>query len=112
MALLLAGRGGQRLPHPFHPAVPPAARLRATAPSGAPHRKAECALRDHPALGRWLKQHPTTGRLSINTAKITAEARLDGKYLLATSDPDLSAEDIALGYKNLLEAERAFLRSA
>ena len=81
---------------------------RPTAPSDAPHRKAECALRDHPSLGRWLKQHPTTGRLSINTAKVAAEARLDGKYLLATSDPDLSAEDVALGYKNLLEAERAF----
>jgi hypothetical protein len=81
---------------------------RPTAPSDAPHRKAECALRDHPALGRWLKQHPTTGRLSIDTAKVTAEARLDGKYLLAASDPDLSAEDVALGYKNLLEAERAF----
>lgn len=81
---------------------------RAAAPSDAPHRKAECALRDHPALGRWLKQHPATGRLSIDAAKVAAEARLDGKYLLATSDPDLSAEDVALGYKNLLEAERAF----
>jgi hypothetical protein len=72
------------------------------------HRKAECALRDHPALGRWLTQHPGTGRLSIDRAKVAAEARLDGKYLLATSDPDLSAEDVALGYKNLMEAERAF----
>lgn len=81
---------------------------RVTTPSDAPHRKAECALRDHPSLGRWLKQHPTTGRLSIDRAKVTAEARLDGKYLLATSDPDLPAEDVALGYKNLLEAERAF----
>jgi len=33
---------------------------------------------------------------------------LDGKYLLSNSDPDLSAEDVALGYKNLLEAERGF----
>ena len=30
------------------------------------------------------------------------------KYLLSTSDPDLSAEAVALGYKNLLEAERGF----
>jgi transposase len=81
---------------------------RSAAPSDAPHRKAECALRDHLALGRWLKQHPATGRLSIDAAKVAAETRLDGKYLLATSDPDLSAEDVALGYKNLLEAERAF----
>ncbi|TDE41643.1 IS1634 family transposase [Nonomuraea mesophila] len=77
-------------------------------PSDAPHRKAECALRDHPSLGRWLKQHPTTGRLSIDAAKVKAEANYDGKYLIATSDPDLSPEDIALGYKNLLQAEAAF----
>jgi hypothetical protein len=71
------------------------------------HLKAECALRDHPALGRWLRQTPG-GRLAIDRAKVRAEARLDGKFLLSTSDPDLSAEDVALGYKNLLEAERAF----
>jgi hypothetical protein len=71
------------------------------------HLKAECALRDHPALGRWLRQTPG-GRLAIDRAKVKAEARLDGKFLLSTSDPDLSAEDVALGYKNLLEAERAF----
>lgn len=81
---------------------------RVTKPSDAPHRKAECALRDHPSLGRWLKQHPTTGRLSIDAAKVKTEANLDGKYLIATSDPDLTPEDVALGYKNLLEAERAF----
>ena len=73
----------------------------------AAHVKAECALREHPALGRWLRQTPS-GRLQLDRAKITTEARLDGKYLLSTSDPDLSAEDVALGYKNLLEAERGF----
>jgi hypothetical protein len=44
----------------------------------------------------------------LDRAKIANEAKLDGKYLLSTSDPDLSAEDVALGYKNLLEAERGF----
>jgi hypothetical protein len=73
----------------------------------ASHTRAECALRDHPALGRWLRQD-ARGRLVLDTAKVRAEARLDGKYLLVTSDPDLSAEDVALGYKNLLEAERGF----
>ncbi len=71
------------------------------------HRLAECALRDHVSLGRWLRQTPS-GRLVIDRAKVTAEERLDGKYLLSTSDPDLPAEDVALGYKNLLEAERGF----
>jgi len=88
----------------------PAARQRAEQTAErdeAAHVKAECALREHPALGRWLRQTPS-GRLVLDRAKITAEARLDGKYLLSTSDPDLSAEDVALGYKNLLEAERGF----
>jgi transposase len=73
----------------------------------AAHVRAECALRDHPTLGRWLRQLPS-GRLVLDKKKLAAEERLDGKYLLSTSDPDLSAEDIALGYKNLLEAERGF----
>ena len=71
------------------------------------HRRAECALRDHPTLSRYLRQLPN-GRLVIDRAKVKAEERLDGKFLLSTSDPDLSAEDVALGYKNLLEAERGF----
>ena len=75
--------------------------------AGEDHLKAECALRDHPSLGRWLRQAPG-GRLVIDRAKVRAEARLDGKFLLSTSDPDLTAEDVALGYKNLLEAERCF----
>ena len=73
----------------------------------AAHTKAECALRDHPSLGRWLRQQ-ASGRLAVDRAKIKAEERLDGKYLIATSDPHISAEDAALGYKNLLEAERCF----
>jgi transposase len=71
------------------------------------HVKAECALRDHPTLGRYVRLTPT-GRLRIDRAKVAAEERLDGKFLLSTSDPDISSEDVALGYKNLLEAERSF----
>jgi hypothetical protein len=71
------------------------------------HSRAECALADHPSLGRYLRQL-RSGRLVIDRAKVAAEERLDGKYLLSSSDPDLSAEDIALGYLNLLEAERGF----
>jgi transposase len=71
------------------------------------HQRGECALRDHPTLSRYLRQ-TKSGRLSLDRAKIAAEERLDGKYLLTTSDPSLSAEDVALGYKQLLEAERSF----
>jgi Transposase DDE domain len=71
------------------------------------HQRGECALRDHKTLSRYLRQ-TKTGRLVIDRDKIHAEERLDGKYLLTTSDPSLSAEDVALGYKQLLEAERSF----
>jgi Transposase DDE domain len=78
-----------------------------TAKKRETHLRAECALRDHPTLSRYLRQTPT-GRLLIDRAKVAAEERLDGKYLLSSSDPDLTAEEIALGYKNLREAERSF----
>lgn len=44
----------------------------------------------------------------IDQSKVKKEARLDGKYLLRTSDDRLSPEDVALGYKQLLEVEDAF----
>jgi hypothetical protein len=71
------------------------------------HQRGECTLRDHKTLSRYLRQ-TKTGRLLLDRDKIKAEERLDGKYLLTTSDPSLSAEDVALGYKRLLEAERSF----
>ena len=49
----------------------------------------------------------TKGLLRIDRAAVAAEAQLDGKFLLRTRDPTLSAEDVALGYKQLLEVERA-----
>jgi hypothetical protein len=71
------------------------------------HQRGECALRDHKTLSKYLRQIKT-GRLVLDRQRIAAEERLDGKYLLSTSDPNLSAEDVALGYKQLLQAERSF----
>ena len=42
------------------------------------------------------------------TPRSKPRCNLDGKYLLRCSDPHLSAEDIALGYKQLLEVERGW----
>jgi len=60
-----------------------------------------------PGLNRYLRT-TAGGLLRIDQAAIKAEERLDGKYLLRCSDPKLSAEDIALGYKQLLEVERGW----
>jgi len=58
-------------------------------------------------LARFLRTTPG-GLLRIDRAAVRAEARLDGKFLLRTSDPTLSVADIALGYKQLLEVERGW----
>ncbi len=60
-----------------------------------------------PGLARFLRVTPG-GLLRVDEAAIRAEEKLDGKYLLRSSDPSLSAEDIALGYKQLLEVERGW----
>jgi hypothetical protein len=74
---------------------------------GPSHSKAVCALKSHPAYGRFVEE-VTDGTLRLDQARVRAEARLDGKYLLSTTDPSLSAEEVALGYKQLAEVERAF----
>ena len=48
------------------------------------------------------------GLLRVDTTAIAAEAKLDGKFLLRSSDPQLSAEDIARGYKQLAAVERGW----
>ena len=69
--------------------------------------KTQCKLMMHRSMGRYVKELKS-GQLRIDKAKVTQDEKLDGKYLLSTSDQHLSAEDIALGYKQLLEVERAF----
>jgi hypothetical protein len=56
---------------------------------------------------RLLRTTPS-GLLRIDRAAVRAESHLDGKFLLRSSDPTLSAEDIALGYKQLLQVERGW----
>jgi hypothetical protein len=60
-----------------------------------------------PGLNRYLRVTPG-GLLRVDASKAKAEENLDGKYLLRTSDPAMTAEDIALGYKQLLEVERGW----
>ncbi len=65
------------------------------------------AIATRPGLNRYLRVTPG-GLLRIDAAKAKAEENLDGKYLLRTADPNLSAEDIAVGDKQLLEVERGW----
>jgi len=75
----------------------------------SPTKRAELrgAISTKPGLARLLRTTPG-GLLRTDAAAIKAEEKLDGTYLLRCSDPSLSAEEIALGYKQLWQIERAW----
>ena len=65
------------------------------------------ALATKPAYKRFLRK-TKTGKLRIDRAAVTRETKLDGKFLLRTSDESLTPADLAEGYKALYEAERGW----
>jgi len=75
--------------------------------SAAQRSKLHGELAAKRGLKRFLRQ-TKSGLLRVDRAAVTAEAHLDGKFLLRTSDPTLTVEDVALGYKQLLQIERGW----
>ena len=71
------------------------------------HTKTICRLRAHPSYGKYLRQLKD-GILNLNKQAICDAGWYDGKYLIRTSDDNLSPEDVALEYKQLLDVEDAF----
>jgi hypothetical protein len=65
------------------------------------------ALSTKPGFKRFLRL-TKDAKLRIDRAAVRREAHFDGKYLLRSSTERLSADDIALGYKALYEAERGW----
>ncbi|MHB0981696.1 MAG: IS1634 family transposase [Thermoleophilia bacterium] len=65
------------------------------------------ALRTRPALYRLLRR-TKDGRLRLDRAAVAREERLDGKWLLRTSDETLSAADLAVAYRQLYQVERGW----
>ena len=73
------------------------------------HSKRVCALRASARYGRYVRL-TRTGLPKIDRAKIKAAERLDGKFVVHGNDDTLSAEDLALGYKQLQRVEEAWRR--
>ncbi len=65
------------------------------------------SLKAKPGLRRYLRR-TGSGLLRIDHTTLKAEAHLDGKWLLRTSDSTLSPEDLAAAYKQLLQVERGW----
>jgi hypothetical protein len=74
-----------------------------------PSRRSEFvgSLKTKPGLRRYLRR-TARGLLRIDAAAAKREAHLDGKWLLRTSDPTLSPDDLAAAYKQLLAVERGW----
>ncbi len=60
---------------------------------------------DHPPRDDAASSPAATGGCVIDRAKVNADEHLDGKFLISSSDDDLTAEEIALYYKQLIEVE-------
>lgn len=80
--------------------------LKAERAKDTTHSKRICQLRASERFGKYLKYE--NGRLQVDAAKAKSMERLDGKYVIHSNDDTLSAEDMALGYKQLMEVERAW----
>lgn len=81
-------------------------RLKREGKDGA-HSKTVCRLRASQRYGSYLGLDED-GRLRIDPKKVKGAARLDGKFVVHSNDDTLSAEDMALGYKQQAAIERAF----
>jgi hypothetical protein len=75
------------------------------APAG--QSKRACELLTSARYGRYLKRTPQ-GHPVLDRAKVKAEARFDGKFVVTSNDDTLSSEDLALGYKQLARVEEAW----
>ncbi len=71
------------------------------------HSKRACALRASERYGQYLTQDGH-GRLAIDPAKVRQAERRDGKFVVHSNDDTLTPEDLALGYKQLAQVERAW----
>lgn len=74
---------------------------------GKEHSKRVCALVTSKRFGRYLAR-TRGGKIVISRRKIREAEKRDGKWVVHTNDDTLSAEDMALGYKQLMRVEEAW----
>jgi transposase len=71
------------------------------------HGRRMSRLKASKRYGKYLR-FDNEGRLRIDRAKVVAERKLDGKFVLRSNDDSLGAEEMALGYKQLQRVEEAW----
>lgn len=71
------------------------------------HSKRAMALIVSARYGRYLRETPG-GQLRIDRTAVEEAARYDGKWVITSNDDTLTAEDLALGYKQLMRVEQCW----
>jgi len=71
------------------------------------HSKKACALITSSRYGKYLRQ-TKRGLLRVDRAAVKEAARYDGKWVITSNDDTLTAEDLALGYKQLMRVEQCW----
>ena len=74
---------------------------------GNEHSKRTCELLASSRFGRYL-QRAKSGVLRIDYGVVREQAHYDGKWVVTSNDDTLTAEDLALGYKQLLRVEECW----
>ncbi len=76
------------------------------------HTQRMCELLASQRFGRYLRETGTG--LAIDRAAVKEAERYDGKWVITSNDDSLTAEDLALGYKQLMRVEECWrtLKSA
>jgi len=74
---------------------------------GKDHSKRACSLISSRRFGRYLRK-TRSGKLAICKASVREAEKRDGKFVVHSNDDTLTTEDLALGYKQLMEVERGW----
>lgn len=83
------------------------AELAALQRAGTDHPKRACELMASTRFRPYLRPLKR-GRLRLDRRAVREVARYDGKFVVTTNDDTLTAEDMALGYKQLLRVEQSW----
>lgn len=75
-------------------------------PSDRGHTKRMCELKSSRRFGKYLRE--AVGGLVIDWPAVHREEHYDGKWVITSNDDTLTAEDLALGYKQLMRVEECW----
>lgn len=73
----------------------------------AGHSKKACELITNSRYGKYVRQ-TKRGLLRVDRAAVKEAERYDGKWVITSNDDTLTAEDLALGYKQLMRVEQCW----